>query len=80
MKTLEQKVADALADAAVTSNDLAALIGELEVAIAEASENAEGQRVKALDPLASPDAKTAREALQAAEFARDRLRTLLPRV
>jgi hypothetical protein len=80
MNTLEKRVADALANDAVTSTELAALISELEAAIATADAGAEAARVKALDPLASPDAKTALEASQAAEFARDRLRTLLPRL
>src|SRR5262249_52985700 len=41
---------------------------------------AESERAKALDPTLSPDPKAAREAMQTAEFARDRLRTVLPRL
>jgi hypothetical protein len=80
MNTLEKRVADALANDAVTSTELAALISELEAAIATADAGAEAARAKSLDPLASPDAKAAREASEAAEFARDRLRSLLPRL
>ncbi len=35
---------------------------------------------RALDPVLSPDPTAAREAMQAAEFVRDRLRTVLPRL
>jgi hypothetical protein len=80
MSALEKKITDAFADEAVTSTDLAALIKELEAAIATADAGAEAERANSLDPLASPDAKAAREALEAAEFARDRLRALLPRL
>jgi hypothetical protein len=40
----------------------------------------EVKRTKALDPLASPDAKTAHATMLAAEFAAARLRTLLLRL
>jgi hypothetical protein len=80
MSALEKKISGALADVAVASADLAALISELEAGIAEANENAESERVQALDPLASPDPKASREALEAARFERDRLCTLLPRL
>ena len=43
-------------------------------------QTAEAERTKALDPALSPDAKSAREAMVAAEFDRDRLHTLLPRL
>jgi hypothetical protein len=80
MSALEKKIGDALADGATPSANLAVLIGELEGGIAQGSENAERERARALDPLASPDAKAAREASQEAEFARDRLCALLPRL
>ena len=41
---------------------------------------ASAERTKALDPVLSPDAKAAREAMAAAEFARERLRSVLPRL
>jgi hypothetical protein len=74
-----QKIASALADD-ISSGDLAALISETEAAIAKADATADEERTKALDPVLSPDATSAREAMQAAEFARDRLRTVLPRL
>jgi hypothetical protein len=80
MSALEKKITDALVNETVTSANLAALISELEVGIAEANENAELERAKALDPLVSPDAKAAHEASQAAKFDCERLQALLPRV
>jgi hypothetical protein len=80
MSALEKKITDSLADGAITSTDLAALISELEAGIAEANENVEREQIRALDPLASPDAKAARETLKSAEFACERLQALLPRL
>jgi hypothetical protein len=77
---LEQRITSALADAEMTSADLATLIQETETAIIAAEQSAEAERIKALDPTLSPDAKAAREVMQAAEFARNRLRTVLPRL
>jgi hypothetical protein len=77
---LEKKIATALADKDIASSNLAALFAETETAIAAADQAAEAEREKALDPALSPDPKAAREAIVAAEFARDRLRTLLPRL
>ena len=78
--TIEQRIAAALTSTDITSSDLAALIAETESAIATADKTAEEERAKALDPALSPDPKAAREAMQAAEFSRDRLKTLLPRL
>jgi hypothetical protein len=78
--TIEQKIASALSNDATTSADLANLIAETEAAITEADATAEAERSKALDPLLSPDADQARSAMDAATFARDRLRTVLPRL
>jgi predicted transcriptional regulator len=72
---LEKKIATALADQEIASSNLAVLIAETETAIAAADQAAEAEREKALDPALSPDPKAAREAIVAAEFARDRLRT-----
>jgi predicted transcriptional regulator len=77
---LEQEIVAALADADINSTDLSALIERTEAAIAEADQAAETARGTALDPALSPDAKSAREAMVAAEFDRDRLHTLLPRL
>jgi hypothetical protein len=56
------------------------LIAETEAAITVADATASAERTKSLDPVLSPDAKAAREAMAAAEFARERLKTLLPRL
>jgi hypothetical protein len=77
---LEQRITSALTDAEMTSASLAMLTQETETAIIAAEQGADAERTKALDPTLSPDAKAAREAMQAAEFARDRLRTVLPRL
>jgi len=78
--TLEQKIVAALADADINSSDLSALIERIEAAIPEADQAAETARSNALDLVLSPDAKAAREAIAAAEFARERLRSVLPRL
>jgi hypothetical protein len=80
MATLEQKIASALADDSITSTVLAELITEVEIGIVAADKAAEEEREKALDPIASPDAVKARTALADAEFRRDRLRNVLPRL
>jgi hypothetical protein len=79
MSTLEERIAAALVDD-VKSPDVAALIAETEAAITDADTNAKAERIKGLDLLASPDAIDAREEMQAAEFARDRLQAALPRL
>jgi hypothetical protein len=78
--TLEQEIVAELADADINSSDLSALIERTEAAIPEADQAAETARSMALDPVLSPDAKAAREAMAAAGFARERLHTLLPRL
>src|ERR1035437_2924156 len=78
--TLEQCVAKALADNDIASSDLAALITEVEAAVAAADEAAITAREQALDPITSPDPTKARAAMEAAAFTRDRLRTVLPRL
>jgi predicted transcriptional regulator len=80
LPTLERRIGAALTSTDITSTDLAALIAETESAIATADKTAEEERAKALDPALSPDPKAAREAMQDAEFSRDRLKTLLPRL
>jgi hypothetical protein len=78
--TLEQKIAAALTAADITAADLAALIQQTEAAITTADKTAEQERAKALDPALSPNPKAAREAMEDAEFARERLKVLLPRL
>jgi hypothetical protein len=50
----------------------------LDFVIPRTDEVAKAERTKALDPALSPDPGQAREAMAAAEFARDRLRNELP--
>jgi hypothetical protein len=78
--SLEQRIATALASDDIASVDLATLITETEAAVATADEAATRAREQALDPIASPDANKARAMLETAEFARDRLKTVLPRL
>jgi hypothetical protein len=80
MSKLEERIALALTDDAITSVKLGDLITETRDAIDAAEQKAEHERACALDPLRSPDAGKAREAMASAEFARDRLRTVLPRL
>jgi hypothetical protein len=78
--SLETRIASALADDDINSNDLAALIGETEVAVETADKVAIAAREQALDPIASPDPTKARLAMETAVFTRDRLRNVLPRL
>ena len=73
---IERRIASALSSD-VTSADIAALIGETEVAITSA---AEAERAEALDPIVSPDAAKAHAAMTDAAFMRERLRSVLPRL
>ncbi len=50
----------------IASADLTILISETENAINKADETAKAERANALDPVLSPDATAAREAMQAA--------------
>jgi hypothetical protein len=68
---IEKRVSTMLSSRDATSDDLASLIAETETAIAAADEAAEAERKKALDPVLSPDPKAAREAIEAAELARE---------
>jgi hypothetical protein len=70
--SLEKRIAAALGGDDATSADLATLFAETEAAVNQADATAETERAKALDPALSPDAKAAREAMQSAEFSRDR--------
>jgi hypothetical protein len=79
MSTLEERIAIALTDE-ISSVDVEALINETQAAIEAADAAAQVERVKALDPIASPDAAKARAAMEDAAFTRDRLRTVLPRL
>jgi hypothetical protein len=78
--SLEQRIAAALGNLNIGSAELSELIIEVKGAAACADQTVVDARDQALDPVLSPDAKAAREAMEAAEFDRDRLRTVLPRL
>jgi hypothetical protein len=78
-KTLEHRITSALTGD-IRAADLAMLITETGRAFTEAETAAEQARERALDPVCSPDGKSARETVVSAEFARDRLQTVLPRL
>jgi hypothetical protein len=78
--TLEQRIGTVLTDDNSKSPVIAALIGETETAIVAADEDAKLEQERVFDPLASPDPKAAREAMQAAEFMQTRLRSALLRL
>jgi len=80
MNGLETKITSALTAENISSSDVAALITETEAAITAAAASAETERAKALDPTQSPDPIKAREDMQAAEFAVERLRNLHPKL
>jgi hypothetical protein len=79
MSALERQIATALTQE-TASVTVEALINETEAAIAVADVDAEEERAKAFDPIASPDAGEARQRMEEAAFARDRLSAVLPRL
>jgi hypothetical protein len=78
--TLEQRIGAVLTDDYTKSSVIAALVAETETAIVVADENAKLEQERVFDPLASPDPKAAREAMQAAEFMQTWLRSALLRL
>ena len=70
---LDQRIANALADAKTTSAEVMELIAETEAALTAAEAKAQAERERALDPIASPDAAEAERSAWAAELNRDRL-------
>jgi hypothetical protein len=78
--TLEQRIAAAFDAADIKSAKLDALVQETEAAVIAADEAATKTREQALDPLISPDAAKARQSMEDAEFQRDRLRNVLPKL
>jgi hypothetical protein len=73
--TLEQRISDAMQpDTAITSADIAALIEEAEIGIAKAEQERAVDRTLALDP------KAARQAIEDATFAANRLRMSLSKL
>ena len=76
-EALEKRIAAALAATDMTADVIADLVAEAEEAMIAADEAVEAEYERAHDVLISPDPDKAREALQLAEFRRDRLRTAL---
>jgi hypothetical protein len=78
--TFEQRISTVLTDDNSKSSVIAALVAETETAIVAADENAKLEQERVFDPLASPDPKAARGAMQAAEFMQTWLRSALLRL
>jgi hypothetical protein len=76
---LEQRIVAALS-AATSLDALAALLSETEAAIQSAAGEVERVRERAMDPVEIPNANVARAMIETAEFARERLQSLLPRL
>jgi hypothetical protein len=75
--SLQERIAAALADADITSGDLASLITEVEAAANAAENVAKEAHARALDPTVA-DPAAAREAQREAEFTTQRLDAALP--
>ena len=73
---LEQRIAAALSDNAITSTALAALFGEVEAAITAAEASSEAAKTRALDPSIQ-DAEAARQQRDDAIYRLERLRAAL---
>jgi hypothetical protein len=78
--SLEQRAASAASSDTMSSAELAKLIEEVDVGIVAADRTAVEQKNRALDPALAPDPRVARNAMEDAQFAADRLRTLRPRL
>lgn len=77
--SLEQRACSALTDT-VTAAMLYALINDVTHGIDQNDQQAAAEKDKAMDPTQSPDPHEARQAAENAEFAANRLRTILPRL
>jgi hypothetical protein len=77
---LERRAVAALRNDGVSLTELTDLIREGEGALTAADVTAEETRREAIDPVLSPDPALARERVNAAEFACDRLSALLSRL
>jgi hypothetical protein len=78
--TLEQKISASLNDTNCQSSTLADLLVACDGAIIEAEQAADRAKADALDPAVCPDVREARDRLENAAFAANRLRTLRPRI
>jgi hypothetical protein len=72
--TIDQKIGAALSSANVTAPAIAALLFEVEKALADAEQNAVATRKASLDPIAFQDAASARASVEIATLTVDRLR------
>jgi hypothetical protein len=77
---LERRISAALADAGVRAATLANLLQQVEWALPLAEDFARSEQQTALDPLAIPDSREARQRSEDAIFACNRLKTLQPRL
>jgi len=80
MASLEQRIADTLADGDATSATIAVLITEAEAAAQEAETTAAKVRADALDPAVVVDAAKVGAEVATSELRRDRMRAALPRL
>jgi hypothetical protein len=79
-QSFEERIVAALTDHTISSNDLYELVEETQLAIVTAQNDATVAEKTALDPLLSPNASEARQAMEDAVFRAARLRSLLPRL
>jgi hypothetical protein len=79
MSTIEKKLTEALTKT-LSSEQLGTLLEEAETALSQAEADAKAARALALDATRSPDPAKAKATMEAAEFARDRLRGLIPKL
>jgi hypothetical protein len=77
--TLERQISTVLTEDSSNSSVIATLIAETETAIVTADQDAKLEQERVFDPLAAPDPKAVREAMQAAEFVQTWLRSALLR-
>src|SRR6516164_253388 len=81
MDEFEGKIVTALAsNDTQNTNNIAALLDELEAGIAAAEDTAKLEHERSLDPSATPDPVAARQVAEDAAFRVGRLKTLLPRL
>jgi hypothetical protein len=79
-KSLEQRIAAALGDGAITSSALGDLIAETDKAAAASAAESDPMRAKALDVEQEVDLSTVHAAMEKAALNGDRLRAAMPRL
>jgi hypothetical protein len=79
LPSLEQQIAAALrSDTALTAAELRALLGTVDIAIADAANALELEKAKAVDPFNPSDPATAQQRLVIAQLTADRLKAAQP--